>query len=165
MAADNTYESDSHVCRILGIQEPEYVQIARTLGVGKDGFEVRGAKAETIGARHVPVSREYRRFLRLRLWSNPKACSMCRFVVQDLIRLRGRKLGALLRSYNKLLNLSIRGCELVYGFDPVFRAQYGKVICIGDCTRKLAESQGFAHVEGCPPTSDRMLEVCYKIKK
>jgi hypothetical protein len=38
------------------------------------------------------------------------------------------------------------------GSHPVFRREMHEVICIGECTRQLAEENGYTHVPGCPPT-------------
>jgi hypothetical protein len=76
---------------------------------------------------------------------------MCRFLLQDVARYKKDEPGSSLISAVKLGRLAITGAELVYGFDPVVRPEYKKVICIGDCTKKLAKEGGYAHVPGCPP--------------
>lgn len=159
IAGDNTFQVDSFVCRLLGISESEYVRVARNIGVGKDVLEVHGENKELVraSARRFPSSRDYRRLFRLRLWSNPAACSMCRFRVQDLVRLRPRGLATSFKGYWKLLRLAVEGCEVVYGRKPVFRAEFGKVICIGDCTKDLAKQGGHKFVAGCPPATKEIV--------
>lgn len=156
LAGDSTYEIDSLVTRILGIPEPGYLAAGREPGEQAE-FEVLGEKPETIDVMRMVESREYKNFLRLRLWSNPRACSMCRFLLQDVKRFRKEAPGASCRSAFKLGVLAITGAELVYGFDPVVRPEYGKVICIGDCTKKLARERGYVHVPGCPPGREDLL--------
>jgi uncharacterized protein (DUF362 family) len=150
IAGDNTYEIDSLVVRLLGISEPGYLEARRNMGINPSP-EILGEKLESLQIKPMQEYGEYRSLFRLRLWSNPRACSMCRFLLQDVARYKKDEPGSSLISAVKLGRLAITGAELVYGFDPVVRPEYKKVICIGDCTKKLAKEGGYAHVPGCPP--------------
>ena len=37
------------------------------------------------------------------------------------------------------------------GLNPQWRKEHPTVICIGECTRRLAKEGGYIHVPGCPP--------------
>lgn len=158
IAGDSTYEIDSLVVRLLGIPEPEYLEARRMLGI-RPGFEIFGENLESIEIKRLAENREYRSLLRLRLWSNPRACSMCRFLLQDVARFKAKEPIASFVSAVKLGTLAFTGAELVYGFDPVVRPEYKKVICIGDCTKKLARERGYAHVPGCPPSRRDFMDI------
>jgi hypothetical protein len=150
IAGDSTYEIDSLVVRLLGISEPGYLESRRNIGINPSP-EILGERLEGLHVKPLKEHGDYRSLLRLRLWSNPRACSMCRFLLQDVARYKkGDPISSCLSTV-KLGKLAITGAELVYGFDPVVRPQYGKVICIGDCTKKLAKERGYVHVPGCPP--------------
>jgi uncharacterized protein (DUF362 family) len=150
IAGDSAYEIDSLVVGLLGITEPGYLEVSRNIGINPV-LEIHGEKPESLQVRPLQEYGEYRKLFRLRLWSNPRACSMCRFLLQDVARFRKKEPGASLVSAVKLGRLAMTGGELVYGFDPVIRPRYGRVICIGDCTGKLAKEKGYVHVPGCPP--------------
>ena len=150
IAGDCTYEIDSLVVKLLGIPEPEYLEARRRIGISPS-FEIFGEKPESIEIKRLAEYREYRSLLRLRLWSNPRACSMCRFLLQDVARFKTSEPLASFVNAVKLGTLAITGAELVYGFDPVVRPEYKKIFCIGDCTKKLAKARGYVHVPGCPP--------------
>ena len=158
IAGDCTYEIDNLVVGILGIPEPEYIEAWRKIGI-RTSSEILGEKPENIEIKRLVEIREYRRLLRLRLWSNPRACSMCRFLLQDVARFKKNEPGSSLISAVKIGRLAITGAELVYGFDPVFRPQYGKIVCIGDCTKRLAKDEGYIHVPGCPPRRRDLIDI------
>ncbi|RLC09139.1 MAG: hypothetical protein DRH43_08800, partial [Deltaproteobacteria bacterium] len=100
---------------------------------------------------------EYKKFLRLRLWSNPRACSMCRFVFLNLKKFSNHDLKYSTIMKLKLLRYALTGAEIVFGSKPHFVPEYKQVICIGNCTKKLAKENGYIHVPGCPPTKEEMV--------
>jgi hypothetical protein len=59
-----------------------------------------------------------------------------------------------LAAKGKLVVHSVRGAEIVMGSNPEWRKEYGTVICVGSCTKRLAEDNGYIYVPGCPPTLD-----------
>ena len=97
-----------------------------------------------------PTAKEFKRLGRLRLWSNPQACTMCRYLFRDLQQnlLKGQNLSAGV----KLLPYSMKGAEIVMGLNPQWRREYPTVICVGNCTRRVAKEGDFIHIPGCPPT-------------
>ena len=38
------------------------------------------------------------------------------------------------------------------GSDPQWRKEYHTVICVGECTRRVAKEGDYIHIPGCPPT-------------
>jgi hypothetical protein len=120
------------------------------------GFSVDGEEAgiKRIAAR--PEAREAKRLGRLRLWSNSQACTGCRAIFQDAKddMLKPHHMG----DKRKLLAHSIRGAEIVMGSNPCWRKEYDTVICVGSCTKRLADENGFIYIPGCPPTLDDLYE-------
>ena len=78
IAGTNLYEVDHLATTLLGIDEPGYLRSARGYFLGGDKYEVVGQKLATRNKRRFGY-RKYKKYLNLRLWSNPTACSMCRF--------------------------------------------------------------------------------------
>lgn len=150
ISGDNCGEIDATACRLLEIEEPDHVNLARAAGVFAPGFSVGGDQSavKRIAAR--PETQEAKRVGRLRLWSNPRACTGCRAVFTDMKRdlLNPRNLAA----KGRLVAYSIRGAEIVMGTNPQWRHEYTKVICVGSCTKGLAEDGSYPYVPGCPPT-------------
>jgi uncharacterized protein (DUF362 family) len=157
MAGDNLYEIDKTAIDLLGMNEPEYLSLARQYGLGSDKYRVLKGDVPKIRIRKKETDK-YKKWLRMRLWSNPRACSMCRLNLINLKRIRLKNLDHAFSTYLKLLKHSIKGAEFVFGSDPKFSPTYEKVICIGNCTKKLAQEKGYAHIPGCPPSEEEMVK-------
>jgi uncharacterized protein (DUF362 family) len=156
IAGNNCGEVDAAACQLLGIDEPEHVQLSRNAYVFASGYLVMGDNINLKRTSSRPVSKQYKRLGRLRLWSNPKACTMCRYIFQDVQK-------NLLKYHNfsagiKILALSIKGAEILMGSDPQWRKEYDTVICVGNCTRRVAREGGYVHIPGCPPKVQDFLD-------
>jgi uncharacterized protein (DUF362 family) len=152
ISGNNCGEIDATACHLLGIDEPEHVQLSRSAQVFAAGYSVKGDRIRMRRASARPLVKEYKRLGRLRLWSNPQACTMCRYIFHDIQHslLKGQNLAAGV----KLLALSIKGAEIIMGSNPQWRKEYRTVICVGACTRRVAKEGGYIHIPGCPPTLD-----------
>ncbi len=152
VSGDNCGQVDATTCELLGIEEPEHVQLARNAQVFAAGYSVQGDGIRMQRASARPTSKAYKRLGRLRLWSNSRACTMCRYLFHDIQRsvLTGKNLA----SGAKLLAYSVKGAEIVMGSNPQWRQEYDTVICVGACTRHVAKEGGYIHIPGCPPTLD-----------
>lgn len=156
LAGDNCGEIDATICQLLNIDEPEHVRYSRSAGVFKDGFTIVGENINLRTIRPGPTEEKWKQLARLRLWSNPRACTMCRYIFRD-IKHNFFKHPNMVAGL-KLLNLSIKGAELLMGKDPIWRKEYATVICVGECTRRLAKADGFIHISGCPPSTADFLD-------
>ncbi len=150
ISGDNCGEIDATACHLMGIGEPEHIQLSRNARVFATGYSVQGHKVNLRRASVRPKVKEFKRLGRLRLWSNPRACTMCRYLFHDIQQnlLKGKDLPG----KAKLLAHSIRGAEMIMGTDPQWRKEYPTVICIGECTRRVAKEGDYIHIPGCPPT-------------
>ncbi len=150
ISGNNCGEIDSTACELLGIDEPEHVQLSRSAGIFAPGYAVAGSKIYNKRASSRLKAKECKHVGRLRLWSNPRACTMCRYLFHQIKRdaLRPADLSAKMR----LLSYSIQGAEIVMGRHPQWRREYNNVICVGNCTRSMAREYGYAFIPGCPPT-------------
>ncbi len=150
VSGDNCGEVDATACRLLGIEEPEHVRLARHAGVFAEQFSLQGDGSRIKLTVPPPEVQEAKCIGRLRLWSNPQACTGCRAVFQDAKddALRPGRLA----QKRKLLVHAARGAEILMGANPHWRKEHPTVICVGDCTRALARQNGYAHIPGCPPT-------------
>jgi len=150
ISGNNCGEIDATACRLLGIDEPEHVQLARSARVFTTGFSINGDKIKFRHASSRLKAKEYKRIGRLRLWSNPQACTMCRYLFHDIKKdlIKRQNLSA----KGKLLAHLIRGAEIIMGSNPQWRKEHPTVICVGECTRRVAKEGGYIHIPGCPPT-------------
>jgi uncharacterized protein (DUF362 family) len=150
ISGNNCGEIDATACDLLGIEEPEHVQLSRSARVFTPGYSVKGDEIKIRRAVDRLKVKQFKRFGRLRLWSNPQACTMCRYLFRDIQN-------NLLKPENllvgeKLLVHSIKGAEIIMGSDPQWRKEYDTVICIGVCTRRVAKEGGYIYIPGCPPS-------------
>jgi uncharacterized protein (DUF362 family) len=152
IAGNNNGEIDAAVCKYLEIEEPEHLQRSREAGLFHDGFTVAGDTIDKRKIRNRPCIRQFKSLGRLRLWSNSRACSMCRYLFHDLSKIpRNRKM---LATSIKLARYAINGAEVLMGSEPKFTKDRPDVICIGECTKALARKNGFIHIPGCPPKKE-----------
>ncbi len=81
---------------------------------------------------------------------------MCRYLFHEIKQdaIKPRDLSAKL----KLLGYAIKGAEFVMGSHPEWQKEYGTVICVGNCTRRVAKEGGYIHIPGCPPTLDDLYD-------
>jgi len=149
ISGDNCGEVDAAACRLLGIDQPEHVRLSRQAGVFEEGFSVVGEEGtlERIAAR--PAASEAKTLGRLRLWSNPQACTGCRALLADakadLLRPGN------FRAKRKLIGCSVKGAEMIMGRNAQWREEHDTVFCVGSCTRDVAREHGYIYVPGCPP--------------
>jgi uncharacterized protein (DUF362 family) len=150
ISGNNCGEIDATACRLLGIDEPEHVQLSRSARVFVTGYSVEGDQISIRRASARPMVKEFKRLGRLRLWSNPQACTGCRAIFRDIQHdlLKRENLSAGV----KLLAHSIKGAEIIMGSNPHWRLEHHTVICVGNCTRRVAKEGGYIYIPGCPPT-------------
>lgn len=150
ISGNNCGEIDATACRYLEIEEPEHVRISRGIGVFTEGFPVNGDKLSIRRNSSLFMNKEYKQFGRLRLWSNPQACTMCRYLFSEIQQnsLKPHEFTGKI----KLLVHSIKGAEFIIGSNPKWQRNYETVFCVGNCTRKVAQEGGYTYIPGCPPT-------------
>jgi len=152
ISGNNCGEIDATACDLLGIDEPEHVQLSSCGRVFSPGFSVIEDEINLKRISSAPKAKEFKSLGRLRLWSNPQACTMCRYlfhdIQHDLIKPKNFLAGV------KLFIHSIKGAEIVMGLNPQWRREHDTVICVGACTRNLAKKGDYIHIPGCPPTPD-----------
>ena len=150
-SGDNCGEIDATACQYLGIDEPEHIQFSRSAGVFAPGYSIMGDKINFKRVSSRPVVKEFKRLGRLRLWSNPQACTMCRYIFRDIQHNLYKPQNFLAGA--KLLAQSIKGAEMIMGKNPQWRKEQPTVICFGDCTRQIAKEGDYTLIPGCPPTA------------
>ena len=159
----NQLEADIVSCGVMGI---DYRRVDHLVyGIGeKIGPEVPAViGAPTIAEARKPfveANQRYGKLLNIYSWRDPHACSMCidsfSLAVKHAIRHPGYWFTFMPRfTYYALF----RQLNIITGKQPQVPGVPGEVICLGDCTRELAEEKGARHVPGCPPDRDAILGV------
>ena len=156
IGGDNIEEMDRYIVRRLGLAEPEFLKELRSQPTSAgDSQDVSGDT--DVRVRSIDWHEEdYQALFNLRLWSNPRACSMCRLRFHELKALKERGFLDALRIYLKLIRHGLAGADIVFGSEPHFRDRGKRLICMGDCTKSLAEKEGCRHIPGCPPSNKQI---------
>jgi uncharacterized protein (DUF362 family) len=151
IAGDNLLAIDRLAAKLLETEEPEYLAISKMLE-GESTHDVVYSSS-SIRLKTKPGEQgKFKQRLNLRLWSNPRACSMCRLSFRHLELNFPGDIGSAFKIYRKLLIYAIKGTDIVFGALPEYEDCGRTVICFGNCTRKLAKEKGYRHIPGCPPT-------------
>ena len=156
ISGTDALDIDVLAVRLLQIEEPEYLALARQKGLGGAGEEVGREHLIEFSAKKYTAS-PYKHMMNLRLWSNPRACSLCRETLRSMKRWPTGDLSRSLRAYIKLAMYALTGADLVFGSKPHFERRGKTLICIGDCTKGVAEKEGCSHIPGCPPTREDVI--------
>ena len=157
LAGCNVCDIDQASVSLLNIQEPEYLRLACESGLGsRQNVRIGYGRIKPLGKHKVHPA--YKKFLRIRLWSNPRACSMCRLSFHRMRRFSMSDLGMVSQMYAKLAKYAVVGADFVFGSDPTYDPNAHRIVCIGDCTARLAGERGYVHIPGCPPPNDEILK-------
>lgn len=156
IGGDDLVEMDRYIVRRLGLPEPQFLKELADYPSSPDGgLSVHGDQV-------VPFKelnwqdQEYQSVYNLRLWSNPRACSMCRLRFHELKNLKKHRVLSMARIYLKLIRRALAGADIVFGSKPNFRSRGKLLVCLGDCTRALADKEGARYIPGCPPTIEQI---------
>jgi hypothetical protein len=119
LAGDNTFEIDKHAISLLGVPEPAYVRVAREIGAGSDDFKIIEIGTKPSKKTCKIDGAQYKQALRIRLWANPRACSMCRFLFHDIRSFSSNDFRYRFRIGLRLVRLAFTGAEIVMGSEPI----------------------------------------------
>lgn len=151
IAGDDLLAIDQLAAKLLETEEPEYLAVLKKLE-GESAHDAVSRSFPISLKKHPPTQGKYKQRFNLRLWSNPRACSMCRLSFRHLALNFPRDIGSALKIYGKLLFCAIKGTDFVFGSLAEYEDCGRTVVCFGNCTKKLAKEKGYRHVPGCPPT-------------
>ncbi|MCK4408766.1 MAG: DUF362 domain-containing protein [Candidatus Eisenbacteria sp.] len=154
----NMLEVDAVAARLMGFDpaEIEHLRLAHELGAGDMDPEVLGTAPSS---RFEPANEAFGRVLNIYSWRDPTACSMCIDSFSGAVHLAVRKPKYWFTLVPKLAYWGVFGkLHIIQGTAARLPGQPGRVVCLGECTRGLAESKGLTHLSGCPPTPEEVAE-------
>lgn len=158
----NMLEIDSVVARLVGFDpmKIEHLRIAAELGHGSTEPEVFGSAPSR---RFQPANEEFGRVANIYSWRDPTACSMCIDSFTGAVHLAVRRPRYWFTLVPKLAYWGVfRRLHIIQGKAAKLPEQSGRVICLGQCTRELAEREGLTHLKGCPPSPEEVAELLRK---
>lgn len=157
----NQVETDMVCCEIMGIDTDNVEHLAEGIKqkLGPENPEIIGAGIKEVETVFVKANEIYGKFLNVYSCRNPYACSMCidsfTLAVKSSIWNPKYWLTFLPKfTYYAVL----KHLYIIQGKHAEIPDVKGKVICLGDCTKEIADKNHLAHIEGCPPDSRTILE-------
>ncbi len=154
----NMLELDATGARLMGFDPREitHLAIAEREGLGTLDPEITGTAEEV---RFEPANEEYGRVMNIYSWRDCTACSMCIDSFSAGVHLAIRDPRYWFTLVPKLLYWGFFGkLHIIQGREAKVPSADGRVICLGKCTRDLAEREGLIHFPGCPPSARDVAE-------
>jgi uncharacterized protein (DUF362 family) len=163
----NLVETDAACCNIMGIdyEKVEHINEGIKQHIGPESPDSTGFNKKEFVVNFKKANIKYGRFLNVYSWRNPYACSMCidSFSLAVKSSISNPKYWFIFLpkfSYYAI----IKHLYIIQGKHAEIPDVKGKVICLGDCTKEIAENKNLKHIEGCPPESSKILELFHKVK-
>ena len=149
----NMLEVDSTAARLMGFdpRRIKHLAIAEREGLGAMDPEVLGSAPSRP---FVPANEEFGRVVNIYSWRDCTACSMCIDSFSAGVKLAITDPRYWFRLVPKLAFWGVfRKLHVIQGRNAKVPTVPGRVICLGHCTKDLAEREGLTHVPGCPPSA------------
>lgn len=154
----NMLEVDAVATRLAGFdpRAVKHLAIAEREGLGSMDPRVIG---EARARRFIPANEEYGRVLNIYSWRDCTACSMCIDSLSAGVRLAATTPRYWFTLVPRIAYWGLLGkLHIVQGREARLPGVPGRVVCLGKCTRELAEREGLLHVPGCPPSARDVAE-------
>ena len=158
----NMLEVDAAAARLAGFdpRKIKHLAIAEREGLGSMEPELLGSAR---GRDFVPANEEFGRLMNIYSWRDCTACSMCIDSFSAGVRIAARRPRYWLTLIPKLAYWGLVGkLHIVQGRRAKLPGVAGRVVCLGRCTKDLAEREGLVHLPGCPPTGADVAEALRK---
>jgi uncharacterized protein (DUF362 family) len=158
----NMLEVDAAAARAMGF-DPEsikHLRIASEQGLGSIEPEVIG---EVAVRPFRPANEEFGRVMNIYSWRDCTACSMCIDSFSAGVKLAVADPKYWLTLVPRLVFWGLFGkLHIIQGREARLPAVPGRVICLGRCTKGLAEREALIHLPGCPPSARDVAETLRK---
>lgn len=155
-------EVDAAAARLAGFDPRaiQHLRIAESEGLGTLDPRIIGSAP---ARRLKPANEQYGRKMNIYSWRDCTACSMCIDSFAAGVRLAARDPRYWFTLVPKLVYWGTLGrLHIVQGRVAGAPSARGRVVCLGQCTRDLAEREGLVHLPGCPPTARDVAEALRK---
>jgi hypothetical protein len=154
----NMLEVDAAAARVMGFEPSsiKHLRIAAEQGLGAIDPEVIG---EVAVRPFRPANEEFGRVMNIYSWRDCTACSMCIDSFSAGVRLAVAEPRYWLTLVPKLVFWGFFGkLHIIQGREARLPTVPGRVICLGRCTKGLAEREALIHLPGCPPSARDVAE-------
>ena len=160
IASDNMVEVDSLCCQIIGVDpyRVKHLASAEELGVG----QVKKFAVPSLNFKQ--ANEKVFRYGRISFWRNPHACSQCNTSLKIALSAIKKNPHKYSRQFLLLTYLVLfKGLDVIVGLKGEIPEEHKEVLCVGNCTKKLASKNGYHFIPGCPPNPDNIIQALNKL--
>jgi len=148
------YETDFACARFMGVDPMQVRHLAYAVERGHFSGDVRvlGEAYESRKTDFELPGHEPKKLLNFYGWKNDRACAECEHAVEHAFHLGITNPRYWFTFIPKVARLMLFDrIDLLRGRDAKVPAGHGKLLLVGDCTERLSQEYGVAHVPGCVP--------------
>lgn len=163
----NLLEEDIACCEIMGIEHEkvEHIREGIRQNIGPEKPNVLGVDVKEIKKSFKRANEKYGHILNVYSWRNPYACSMCIDSFSLAVKSAMHSPKYWLTFIPKFAYYALfKRIDVIQGMHAKIPDEHGTVICLGDCTKKIAEKDNLMHIGGCPPNQKEILEALLRGK-
>ena len=164
---DDMLETDIACCQFMGVSpfEIRHIKYAAEQGLGRVEPEIVGdafASRRTSFIMPTPLPKQILNFYS---WKNYRACAEDEHSFEEAIHLALITPRYWFTFFPKFFYFTLMGrFHLLRGRNARFPDAPGRVLCIGDCCRGIAEDRGACFVPGCPPKPEDIIKAISRMK-
>jgi len=154
------YETDFACARFMGVDPMQVRHLAYAVERGHFSGEVKvsGEAYESRKSVFELPDHEPKKLLNFYGWKNHRACAECEHAVEHAFHLGLVNPKYWFTFLPKLARLMLFDrIDLLRGRDAKIPEGHGKLLLVGDCTERLAQEYGVAHVPGCVPRPEAVI--------
>jgi len=160
LVGTSAVESDVAALKLMGIglDEVKHLKAAVDQNQGSAEPVLLGDRIEDLAVQFSKANLEWGRMLKVCSKRNPHACSMCVDSLMSAVQMAVKnpvKWGGFVAKFGYYA--LFEGIYIIQGMHSTFVPKKGWPVCFGKCTREHAKAHGFAHVPGCPPDPQDIL--------
>jgi uncharacterized protein (DUF362 family) len=164
---DNIYETDIACCQFMGISPAQirYLHYAIKENLWNSEPDIRGDAFAAHRTCFEMPSPKPKKILNFYSWKNYRACAEDEHSFEEAIHLALIKPKYWFTFFPKFIYFVLfQKFHLLRGKKAKLPEDAGRILCIGDCCRKVASENGDYHVPGCPPKPEDILETISRMK-
>lgn len=164
---DNMFETDIACCHFMGVSPSQirYLTHAIKQGLFTSEPEIIGEAFALNRTLFEMPSPKPKKILNFYSWKNYRACAEDEHSFDKAIHLALIKPKYWLTFFPKFLYFVVfKRFDLLRGKKAKIPEEAGRILCIGDCCRKVALENGTYHVPGCPPKPEDILRTISRMK-
>jgi len=159
--SNDVVAADAIACKVMGINplDVEHLRLAHQAGIGIIDPQIEGEDVSDVMMSFKRANETRRQIFKLTNWRNPRACSMCGDCFSTAMKQIITTPRLVISTAPKLAyGVLFEGIDIVSGHNATIPSKHGKILCLGRCTRQIAEENGFVWVEGCPPLANDIVD-------